>query len=106
MDYAVIRYSVKNGSLEENRALIAKVFEELDRTAPQALQYLAMELDGGDFIHVVGSKDEKGASPLPELAAFKAFIAGHADRRSTPVTRSPARIIGNYRMLAGTKPGT
>ena len=37
---------------------------------------------------------------LTGLAAFKAFSADHADRRATPVVRSPARIIGNYRMLA------
>ncbi|WP_245429557.1 hypothetical protein [Mesorhizobium sp. DCY119] len=106
MGYAVIRYSVKDGRLEENRALIAGVFEELDRSAPQALQYLALELDDGEFIHVIGTQDESAASPLPGFAAFKAFTENHAERRSTPVMRSQAKVMGNYRMLAGPKPTT
>ncbi len=106
MGYTVIRYSVKYSRLEENRALIVGVFGELDQSAPQALQYLALELEGGEFIHVVGTPDESGTSPLPGLAAFKAFTENHAERRSTPVMRSPARVVGNYRMLAATKPTT
>lgn len=102
MGYAVVRYSVKNADLEENRALIAKVFEELDRSVPPALQYLAIELDDGEFLHVV--RDDNEASTLPQLVAFKAFLENHAERRSTPVIRSPATIIGNYRMIADGKP--
>ena len=30
MGYKLIRYSVKDAGLEENRALVAKVFEALD----------------------------------------------------------------------------
>jgi hypothetical protein len=102
MGYAVVRYGVKNADLEENRALIAKVFEELDRSVPPALQYLAIELDDGEFLHVV--RDDNEASTLPQLAAFKAFLENHAERRSTAVMRSPATIIGNYRMIADGKP--
>lgn len=106
MGYAVMRYSVKDGRLEENRALIAGVFEELDQTVPQALQYLALELEDGEFIHVIGSPDESGPSPLLGLSAFKAFTEHHIERRSTPVMRSQAKVMGNYRMLAGPKPTT
>jgi hypothetical protein len=102
MDYAVIRYGVKDESLAENRALIARVFAELDRSAPQGLRYLALELEGGEFVHVVGT-DEQGTSPLTKLASFKAFTESHAERRSTAVMRSPAGIVGNYRMLAGAR---
>jgi hypothetical protein len=102
MGYAVIRYSVKKESIDENRALIEKVFEELDRSGPPSLRYLAFELEGGEFVHVVM---DEGESPLPELAAFKAFTAHHAERRSTPVSRSPAKIVGNYRMIADGRSG-
>jgi hypothetical protein len=102
MEHTVIRYNVKDGSAEENRGLVEKVFEALDRSTPEALQYLVLELEDGEFIHVVGKADE--ASPLPEMAAFKAFTEHHAERRSTPVVRKSARIIGNYRMMAGDQP--
>jgi hypothetical protein len=55
-----------------------------------------LELDDGEFVHVVG----EGSAELTELAAFKAFTQNHAERRSTPVRRSPVKIIGNYRILA------
>jgi hypothetical protein len=56
MGYKLIRYSVKDTGLEENRALVAKVFEALDETAPQSVRYLVLELDDGEFVHVVGEE--------------------------------------------------
>jgi hypothetical protein len=55
MDYAVVRYGVKQAAIEENRALIAKVFQELDQSAPAALRYLVLELDDGEFVHIVAT---------------------------------------------------
>lgn len=106
MDYAVVRYSIKDADLTENRALIAKVFEELNYGKPPALRYLALELGDGEFIHIVATADTGEASPLPQLAAFKAFSQDHAARRATPLVRSSATIIGDYRMLAGAEQQT
>ncbi|MCF6113269.1 MULTISPECIES: hypothetical protein [Mesorhizobium] len=103
MGYKLIRYSVKDTGLEENRALVAKVFEALDETAPQSVRYLVLELDDGEFVHVVGEGNDTSA--LTGLAAFEAFTQNHAERRSTPVKRSPAKIIGNYRVLEESKAG-
>ncbi|WP_244742299.1 hypothetical protein [Mesorhizobium sp. L-8-10] len=106
MNYAVVRYGVKAAGVAENRALIAKVFQELEESATEGLQYLVLELDDGEFVHIVGTLDSDEASPLPRLAAFKAFTENHADRRSTAIIRSPARIVGNHRMLAAAEPAT
>lgn len=103
MSYKLIRYGVKDTELEANRALVAKVFEALDETAPQGVRYLVLELDDGEFIHIVGEGND--ASGLTGLAAFEAFTQNHAERRSTPVQRSPARIIGNYHVLEAGKAG-
>src|SRR5438128_9441775 len=97
MTYNLIRYGVKDASIAENRALVAKVFEALDETQPQSVRYLVLELDNGEFVHIVGY--EKDSSALTELAAFKAFGDDHAGRRSGPLARSAAKIVGNYRML-------
>ncbi|RRH97221.1 hypothetical protein EH240_21540 [Mesorhizobium tamadayense] len=74
------------------------MFEALDQTKPQSVRYLVLELEDGEFVHLVGY--DKDSSALTGLEAFKAFGADHAERRSTPLVRSSARIIGNYHMLA------
>ena len=102
MQYALIRYGVKETSVDENRAQVEKVFEELHRTSPEGFCYLVLELEDGEFVHFVG--DEAGANPLPKLAAFKAFTENHPERRSTPFSRKAARIVGDYRMIACRKP--
>ena len=99
MDYALIRYGVKDAMLMETRALVTRVFEALDEAKPQAVRYLVLELENGEFIHVVSQDNDPSA--LTGLAAFKAFNADHAERRSAPVVRSPAKIVGSYRMLGG-----
>lgn len=101
MSYAVIRYGVKDGSAEENRALIEKVFAELEQCAPPSLRYLVLELEDGEFVHLVS--EQSGGSSVPKLAAFGAFTEHHGERRSTPVHRSAARLVGNYRMITETK---
>lgn len=109
MSYKLIRYSVKDTGLEENRALVARVFEALDEVAPRNVRYLVLELDNGEFIHIVGEGHAVGegndASGLTGLAAFEAFTQNHAARRSTPVKQSPAKIIGNYHVLENGKAG-
>lgn len=100
MDYTVIRYRVKETSVDENRALIRKVFEELEQVVPRGFGYLVLETEDGEFMHIVGVSDRSDASPLQGLAAFRAFTENHGERRSTPVVRSAARIIGNFRSLA------
>ncbi|TGQ54858.1 hypothetical protein EN836_09370 [Mesorhizobium sp. M1C.F.Ca.ET.193.01.1.1] len=74
------------------------MFEALDEAKPQSVRYLVLELENGEFVHLVGY--DKDSSELTGLEAFKAFVADHAGRRSTPLARSPAKVIGNYHMLS------
>ncbi|MFD2057444.1 hypothetical protein ACFSQT_31475 [Mesorhizobium calcicola] len=101
MGYTLIRYSVKGAELDANRALVTKVFEALGEASPPAVRYLVLEQDDGEFIHIVSQ--DKDSSAITGLAAFKAFSADHAERRSAPVVRSSAKAVGNYRMLAATE---
>lgn len=100
MNLTVIQYKVKEGRENENRALVEKVFEDLERVAPPELRYLVLDLQDGSFLHVVAAGENKDTSPLTGTAAFRAFTVDHADRRSGEVNRSEAAIIGNYKMLS------
>jgi hypothetical protein len=102
MQYALIRYGVKEQSVAENRARVEKVFEELHRAAPEGFRYLVLQLEDGEFVHFVGNEAE--ANPLAQLPAFKAFTGNHEERRSTPISRKSARIVDDYRMIASGKP--
>lgn len=98
MGDAVIRYQVRENRLDDNRASIKKVFEELEQAAPQ-VRYFVLELENAEFLHIVWTPDDT-SSPLPGLAAFQAFTQSHAERRSTPVLRSAGSVVGDCRMLA------
>lgn len=98
MGYAVIRYQVRENHLDDNRASIKRVFEELEQAAPQEVRYFVVELENAEFLHIVWTPDDT-SSPLPGLAAFQAFTQSHAERRSTPVLRSAGSVVGDYRML-------
>lgn len=96
MDFTVVRYSVKEGREKENRSLVEKVFGDLERNGPAHLHYLVLDLQDGNFLHIAAG-DTKS---LTETAAFKVFSANHAERRSGPLSRSEAKLIGNYHMLS------
>jgi len=99
MKRTVIRYRVKPDLAARNAELIAAVFSELEQVRPEGLRYLSLRLDDDTFIHVVETDAANGSSPLPGLAAFRAFQSGIGERCDEPPQARPATIVGNYRML-------
>jgi hypothetical protein len=99
MKRTLIRYRTRPETTLENQRLIESVFQELQAKAPEGVRYMALKLDDGTFLHFVESGD--GGSPLPELAAFRAFQSGIKDRCVEPPQASAATIVGNYRMVLG-----
>lgn len=98
MTFTTVRYRVKDGLEDENRALIEAVVEELGSQAPEDFRYMAVQLDDGTFIHLVENSGSYDISM--QNSAFKAFVSGLAGRQSDPTMRMPARLVGSYRMLA------
>ena len=97
MGKVMVRYKVKPGEAATNEALVRDVYEELRRTAPAGFHYATFVLeDGVSFVHVASSDDGDGGNPLPELAAFRAFQEGIAERCDEPPARCPLREVGSY----------
>ncbi|WP_426421208.1 hypothetical protein [Bradyrhizobium genosp. A] len=93
MRTVVVRYKVKPEKVEENQRLIEGVFVELHAKSPGGLQYLALRLEDGSFVHLASMADN-----APSLATFTAFqeFRRHADdRRLTAPESQRAMIIGN-----------
>jgi hypothetical protein len=99
MKRTLIRYKTKPGMGDRNAELIAAVFAELKATRPEGFRYLSLRLEDDSFVHIVESATDDGSSPLPKLAAFKAFQNGIQERCEEPPVRRGATIVGNYRML-------
>jgi len=79
----------------ENEELVRAVYEELQRTQPPGMRYATFQLDDGlSFVHIHSSD---GDNPLTELASFKAFQQGIAERCDEAPKVSELREIGNYR---------
>jgi hypothetical protein len=93
----IVRYETKPDRAEENKRLIENVFAELATVAPEGFAYASFQLDDGvSFIHVATETGE-GEFRLPDLATFKEFTAGIAERCNVQPNASGATVVGSYR---------
>ncbi len=100
MKTTLVRYKLKAGKAEENRAYIRKVFSELDAKKPEGLRYVSFNLeDGLSFVHIAVVETEDGSNPLPQTDAFKKFVAELKDRCDEPPVATTANIVGSYRLF-------
>jgi hypothetical protein len=99
MKLTVVRYRTKPETANENERLIRAVFQELRAKSRDDVRYLALRLGDGTFIHVSIAETEDGASPIPQLEAFRLFQPGLKERCVEPLQQTEATIAGNYRMF-------
>ena len=98
MKTTVVRYQAKADRADENQRLIEAVFAELEEREPVGFTYKVFRLDDGvSFIHVAIEHDVDDPDSLQEVPAFKAFVAGVADRCDIPPVAMGATIVGGYR---------
>ena len=96
----IVRYKVKPDRVEENEALVRAVYEELHATEPGEMRYGTFKLDDGvSFVHIHSNNDPSGHNPLNDLASFKAFQAGIAERCDEPPVVSELDEIGTFRLF-------
>jgi hypothetical protein len=96
MNRVMVRYKVKPDEAARNEELVRRVYEALHQTAPAGFHYATFVLeDGVSFVHVAAN-DGEGPSPLMEIAAFRAFQEGIADRCDEPPAPAPIREVGSY----------
>ncbi len=93
----VVRYTTKSDHTAENEALSRAVFTQLHSARPEGVAY-ALFRDGSDFIHVFLNLKDDESAPLTDLAAFKTFQKGIAERHTAPpeVTRIAAQLVDCY----------
>jgi hypothetical protein len=98
MRRVMVRYKVKPDRVAENEELVRAVYDELHRLKPANMRYATFRLDDGvSFVHLHTS--EADANPLAELASFKAFQAGIADRCDEKPVVSELQEIGSFRFF-------
>jgi hypothetical protein len=95
MKRMLVRYKTKPEAADLNQRLIEAVFQELHAKAPDGVQYLALRLADGSFVHFVQGKTDI----IPALDAFKQFGGGIKERCLEPPQQNEATVVGNYRML-------
>jgi hypothetical protein len=102
MKTIMVRYKVKADRAAENKSLVAKVFEQLQREKPTGLRYASFKLNEGvSFVHMASLETADGSNPLGDLAAFKAFTAQIKDRCEEPPLPAELTAVGSYRFFAG-----
>ena len=102
MKRVMVRYKVKTGRVEENEALVSRVYEGLARERPAGLRYMTFKLeDGVSFVHVASIETADGANPLNELPEFKAFQEGIGERCDEPSAAVDVSVVGAYGFFDG-----
>lgn len=97
MRKVMVRYRTKPVHAAENERLIADVFAQLHREAPEGLRYASFKADDGvSFTHfAIVESGERNV--LPELDAFKAFASDIAERCDEPPVVTDLSEVGSYR---------
>ena len=99
----VVQYRTRSDRAEENEALVAAVFAELDVTRPEHLRYTALRLDDGvTFVHVAEINTDDGSNPLAACRAFAEFQRDLPARcgESQP-TVADGHVVGDFGPLTG-----
>jgi hypothetical protein len=97
MSGVMVRYKVRPGEAERNEALVRAVYRELHERRPAGFRYATFRLDDGlTFVHLARMEAQGGRSPLPELAAFREFQAGIAERCDEQPVVTKLHEIGSF----------
>ena len=97
MKQVMVRYEVKPEHAARNEALVRRVYEELEQTAPQGFQYATFVLDDGvSFVHLASFQNDEGPNTLTDIAAFRAFQEGIEERCDKSPRVTDLREIGSY----------
>ena len=101
MNVTVVRYRVKADRAQENIEFISAVFAELKEKSPPGFHYASFNLeDGVSFIHVAALDEGVEGNPLPQMEAFKRFVADIKERCEEPPAATPASVVGAYNMFS------
>ena len=94
----MVRYEIEPEQVEENERLVHAVYAELAENQPSWLRYATFALDDGvTFVHLAMIDTHRGE--LRDVAAFRAFREGLADRVVAPLANTPLRQVGSYRIF-------
>jgi hypothetical protein len=92
---AVVRYTTRPDTADENEQLIKAVFAQLAEQQPDGLRYVAIRLDDGvSFIHVAILEHEH--NPLTALPAFGEFVSAINERCTDGPTPASGTVVGAY----------
>jgi len=90
----MVRYRVKPERVTENEELVHAVYAELAEREPDGMTYATFKLDDGvSFVHVFAGAGDA----LPQVAAFRRFREGLAERCDEPPVRTEMTAVGTYR---------
>jgi len=94
MKRVMVRYKVKPDQVEANEELVRGVYEELAVARPEGLRYATFKLDDGvSFVHLAEHGDP---NPLRDIAAFRHFQEGIADRCDEQPVAAEVELVGAY----------
>jgi hypothetical protein len=98
--FVMVRYQIRPDQVAVNEELVRAVYDELAETQPPWLRYVTFVMeDGVSFVHIAAFDPSEGGGELRDVAAFRRFREGLANRVVAPLSNTPLRQVGSYRIL-------
>ena len=94
--HLLVRYTVKKGMAEAQRAAFREFVEGLKATGDKGFSYTGFETDDPTkFIGLLEFEDEAARTRFLETDAFKAYREGAKDRFPQPPAATPLRKVAS-----------
>lgn len=107
----MVTYTVKDGSVEENKRLVQEVYRALRDVAEPGVSYSTfVKEDGRTFVHIAFFESPEKQAILSNLPEFKAFQQDLGARCDIPPNAEPLTYVGSAgfahpdEVLANQKP--
>ena len=91
---AVLRYTVREGDIDEHLALIADVYQELHTLRPSGFEFATYRLAGtNEFVEIASAPRLPGPLPtLPSFRRYRADLESRCSRRDFDIVT----VVGQY----------
>ena len=99
MSVTMIRAKVKDESVADVEAAVAKMFSAIEEAEPQGVRYASCRLADGSTFVILLQLENDTENPLPAVPEFRQFQESLNGWISVPPVPDQLTVVGSYRLF-------